>query len=188
MHTLQKAQPCEVLRRYVRAYAQRQTGAINLVVVEACPAQLQTSQESVKPMARKRALRSRQAEGVDLVLGLDVNCAVQDCRLSSEERIKAMAVRIDDRSEKRSRRGIKHHQFAGVGDIVNHAVGHCHSGPAFFRRLTSPQESTSDGVEGPQTKSRILRVNEHFAVSDCRRGDVYAHGVLHPTEASSAGI
>jgi len=44
MHTLQKAQPCEVLRRYVRAYAQRQTGAINLVVVEACPAQLETSQ------------------------------------------------------------------------------------------------------------------------------------------------
>lgn len=42
MHTLRTTQPCEALRHYVRAYAQRQTGARNLVVVESCPAQLET--------------------------------------------------------------------------------------------------------------------------------------------------
>ena len=52
---------------------------------------------------------------------------------------------IDDRPEKGSRRGIKHHQFADAGDIENHAVGHRHSGLGFFRRLTSPEENTSDG-------------------------------------------
>lgn len=42
MYTVRTAQPCETLRRYVRAYAQRQSDANDLVVVEACPAQLET--------------------------------------------------------------------------------------------------------------------------------------------------
>jgi hypothetical protein len=41
VHTLTTAPPSQALRPFVRAYAQRQTGATDLVVMESCPAQLE---------------------------------------------------------------------------------------------------------------------------------------------------
>src|ERR1051326_5057841 len=84
-----------------------------------------------------------------------------------------MSMRIRNRPKEGSRGRVKHHQFAKFGDVKDDAVCHRHSGLGFSRHLTSPQESASVGLEGPQTKLRILGVDEDSVVGNSRHTDVY---------------